>query len=74
LEWYKTRWSCKKFSVSMMLLTRCCFRLMDWKCMLRTLSGKFDLLWAFLLLMGVDAWTGFTELDVDVMLMILCSS
>jgi hypothetical protein len=38
-----------------MLLTRCCFRLMDWRFILRTLSGRFDLLWAFLLLMGVDA-------------------
>jgi hypothetical protein len=62
------------FELSMMLLTICCFRLMDWKFILRTLSGRFDLLCAFLLLMGVDAWTGFTELDVDAMLMILCSS
>ena len=47
---------------------------MDWRFILRTLSGRFDLIWAFLLLMGVDAWTSFTELDVDLMLMILCSS
>jgi hypothetical protein len=62
------------FELSRMLLTRCRFRLMDWKFILGTLSGIFDLLCAFLLLMGVDACTGFTELDVDLMLMILCSA